>query len=186
MGCQADQGLALAKAQLKGTDATPSPEDRDTLISISNIDSRLHRSADAQAMLDKADALFTKPDEHRYIDYLRAAIYDHDKQYDQAEAEYRKALAISPRSEMEFLPRWNFPHGSPRFRTPPPCRAAGPSRRGWRCSSPIVRRPRARPVAASASGERVQVPLAGDSLELCATSLLELKAGASDEILDGA
>jgi len=47
-------------------------------------------------MLDKADALFTKPDEHRYIDYLRAAIYDHDKQYDQAEAEYRKALAIDP------------------------------------------------------------------------------------------
>jgi len=93
---QPDQGLTLAKAQLKGTDATPSPEDRDTLISISNIDSRLHRSADAQAMLDKADALFTKPDEHRYIDYLRAAIYDHDKQYDQAEAEYRKALAIDP------------------------------------------------------------------------------------------
>jgi tetratricopeptide (TPR) repeat protein len=93
---QPDQGLALAKKQLQGTEAAPAPEDREALIQISNIDLRLHRSADAQAYLNKADALSSKPDDKMYIDLLRATIYDHDKQYDQAEAEYRKALAIDP------------------------------------------------------------------------------------------
>jgi tetratricopeptide (TPR) repeat protein len=93
---QAEQGLALEKAQLRGTAEAPAPEDRDTLIAIANTDLRLHRSADAHAWLDKADALSTKPDEHAYIYLLRATIYDHDKQYDQAEAEYRKVLAIDP------------------------------------------------------------------------------------------
>jgi tetratricopeptide (TPR) repeat protein len=93
---QPEQGLALAKKQLKGTDAAPAPEDLDTLVQISNIDLRLHRSAEAQAYLDKADALSTKPDEHMYIDLQRAMVYDHDKQFEKAEAEYRKALAIQP------------------------------------------------------------------------------------------
>jgi tetratricopeptide (TPR) repeat protein len=88
---QVEKGLQLAIAQLNGT-----PGDRDTNISIANIDIRLHRSADAMARLDKADALSTKPDEHGYIDMLRATILDHDKQYDQAEAFYRKALEIDP------------------------------------------------------------------------------------------
>jgi tetratricopeptide (TPR) repeat protein len=92
---QPDQAVALVKAQLKG-----GPEDRDTLVTLSNIDLRLHRSADAQAALDKADALSSKPDDHLYIDLQRATIYDHDKQYDKAEAEYRKALAIDPSSPM--------------------------------------------------------------------------------------
>jgi tetratricopeptide (TPR) repeat protein len=93
---KADEGLALAKKQLKGTPAKPQPEDRETLIALSNIDLRLHRSADAQAYLDKADALSNKPEDHMYVSLLRATVYDHDKQYDLAEAEYRKALAIDP------------------------------------------------------------------------------------------
>ena len=93
---QAAEGLALAKKQLKGTVDAPQPEDRDTLIALSNIDLRLHKSAEAQTYLDKADALATKPEEHMYVDLLRATIYDHDKQFDQAEAEYRKGLAIDP------------------------------------------------------------------------------------------
>ncbi len=93
---QAEQGLTLAKAQLKGTAQTPSPEDRDTLIALSNIDLRLHRSSEAMGYLDKADALSSKPEDHMYVDLLRATIYDHDKQYEQAEAEYKKALAIDP------------------------------------------------------------------------------------------
>jgi tetratricopeptide (TPR) repeat protein len=93
-----DQALALAQAQLKGTPEKPLPADRDTLVTISNLELRLHRSADAQAYLDKADAFSIKPDDHAYIDLQRATIYDHDKQYDKAEAEYRKALAVDPTS----------------------------------------------------------------------------------------
>ncbi len=89
----AEQGLAIARAQLEGgSDA----EKRDTDIAIANIDLRLHRSDDAFKYLDQADALTTKPDERMYIDLLRATVYDRDKQYDQAEVQYRKALAIDP------------------------------------------------------------------------------------------
>ncbi len=88
---QPDQGVALAQAQLNG-----SQDDRDTEIAIANIDLRIHRSADALAQLDKADALTAQPQERLYIDLLRATIYDRDKQYDQAEVQYRKALAIDP------------------------------------------------------------------------------------------
>jgi tetratricopeptide (TPR) repeat protein len=93
---QAEQGIALAKTQLKGTVAAPRPEDRDTLIQLSNIELRVHDSAGAESYLDKADALSSKPEDKMYVDLLRATIYDHDKQYDKAEAEYRKALAIDP------------------------------------------------------------------------------------------
>jgi tetratricopeptide (TPR) repeat protein len=87
----ADKAIALANAQL-----THTPADRETYTNIAIIDMRLHRSADAFAALDKADALISAPDDHFGIDLLRATIYDRDKQYDKAEAEYKKALAIAP------------------------------------------------------------------------------------------
>ena len=99
---QPDQGLALANAQLHGTSGQApdqtSDQNRETEIAIANIDLRLHRSADAMTHLTRADALASKPEEKMYVDLLRATVYDHDKQYDQAEAEYRKALAIDPSS----------------------------------------------------------------------------------------
>ena len=88
---QPDQGLDLANKQLNNSAA-----DKDTQIAIANIDLRLHRSADAMAHLDKADALASKPEDHETIDLLRATVLDHDKKYDAAEAEYRKVLAIDP------------------------------------------------------------------------------------------
>ena len=88
---QPDQGVNLAKAQLNGT-----PEDRDTETSIANIDLQLHRFQDALTHLTKADSLATRPEEHAYIALLRATVLDRDKKYDDAEVEYRKALAIDP------------------------------------------------------------------------------------------
>jgi tetratricopeptide (TPR) repeat protein len=88
---QADQSLALANAQLNG-----SPQDQETLYDIAVIDFRLHRSAEALASLDKADALATRPQEHLGFELLRATILDRDKKTDEAEAEYKKALAIDP------------------------------------------------------------------------------------------
>ncbi len=90
---QPEEGLTLAKAQLAGASDA---EQRDTDTAIANIDLRLHRTSEAFQYLDKADALSTRPEEHMYIDLLRATVYDHDKQYDQAEIQYRKALTIDP------------------------------------------------------------------------------------------
>jgi tetratricopeptide (TPR) repeat protein len=86
-----DEGLKLAQGQLSG-----GPEDKDTYVAIANIDLRLHRSKEGYEALDKAEALTTKPDEKLYIYLLRATIADKDKQYADAEAQYRKVLAIDP------------------------------------------------------------------------------------------
>ncbi|ADW68262.1 tetratricopeptide repeat protein [Granulicella tundricola] len=88
---QVEKGLALANAQLKG-----GADDRDTLVAIANIDLRLKRSDDAMKQLDKAEALSAKPDDKAYVYLLRATVLDHDKHYDEAEAEYKKVLAIDP------------------------------------------------------------------------------------------
>ena len=88
---QADQSLALANKQLNG-----SPADRETLMDIAIIDLRLKRSADALAQLDKAEKLISTPDQKLGIDLMRATVLDHDKNYDGAEAEYKKALALDP------------------------------------------------------------------------------------------
>ena len=87
----ADRSLALAKAQLTGTAA-----DGESLYSLAVIQFRLHRTSDALASLDKADALATEPQQHLGFAVLRASILDHDKQYDAAEISYKKALSIDP------------------------------------------------------------------------------------------
>ncbi len=88
---QPDQSLAIANAQLNGT-----PEDRMTLTNIAIIDLRLKRTQDALAALTRAEALAKSPEEKFGIFLLRATVLDHDKQFDGAEAEYKKALAIAP------------------------------------------------------------------------------------------
>jgi len=88
-----DEGLALANTQLNH-----SATDKDTQVAIANIDLRLHRSADAMAHLDKAEALSTKPEDKQTVSLLRATILDRDKKYDEAEVEYRKILSVDPKN----------------------------------------------------------------------------------------
>jgi Tfp pilus assembly protein PilF len=92
---QADQSLAVANAQLKSSAADPSAE-REALYDTAIIDFHLRRTPDALAALDKAEALATTNDQRFPLLVLRATILDHDKQYDPAEAEYKKALALDP------------------------------------------------------------------------------------------
>jgi tetratricopeptide (TPR) repeat protein len=93
---QAEQGVALAKAQLAATTGTP--EERDAHLALATIYTRLKRWQDASSELDKAGALATKPDEKLYVYFLRGTLYDRQKLYDEAEAEFRKALAIDPQN----------------------------------------------------------------------------------------
>lgn len=90
-----DEGLALAKAQLNGT-----PGDRDIQVGLAQIYVRLKRWKDANEALDKAEATATKPDERLYVYFLRGTIADRQKLYDEAEAEFRKALVIDPQNPM--------------------------------------------------------------------------------------
>jgi tetratricopeptide (TPR) repeat protein len=91
-----DEGIALANAQLAATKGTL--EERDSHLALAQIYTRLKRWQEATAELNSAEALATKPDEKLYVLFLRGALYDKQKQYDLAEAEFRKALVIDPQN----------------------------------------------------------------------------------------
>jgi tetratricopeptide (TPR) repeat protein len=93
---QVDQGVALAKAQLAATTGTT--DERDSHLALATIYTRLKRWQEASAELDKAGALASKPDEKLYVYFLRGSLYDRQKLYDEAEAEFRKALEIDPQN----------------------------------------------------------------------------------------
>ena len=88
-----DEGLALARTQLTGT-----PDDLDVHERFAEFYIRLKRFKEAGEQLDKADAMATKPEEKLYMFFLRGEFFDRQKMYDQAEAQFRKALAIDPRN----------------------------------------------------------------------------------------
>jgi len=94
-----DEGLKLANAQLAGT-----PDDRDVYFTIADINVRDKRWKDASEILDKADALATKPDEKAFVAYYRGTVAERQKLYDQAEIEFRKGLQLSP----DFAPIQNY------------------------------------------------------------------------------
>ncbi|SNS84390.1 Tetratricopeptide repeat-containing protein [Granulicella rosea] len=95
-----DEGIALAKAQLSSppgeAGTSDGTQDRDTYVALANMNLRLKRSKDAYAALDKAEALTMRPEEKAFIYRLRATIADRDKDYAEAEIQYKKAIAIDP------------------------------------------------------------------------------------------
>jgi tetratricopeptide (TPR) repeat protein len=92
-----DEGLALAKAQMKGTPESAA-EDRDVHLALANIYTRLRRWNDASNEIDIAEKTAKRPDEKLYIYFLRGALDDREKQYEKAEVEFQKALAIDPQN----------------------------------------------------------------------------------------
>ena len=93
----ADEGLALANAQLKHTN-----DDRDVYLALAQIDTRLRRWREASEDIDKAAAIpSTGGDEDsRYILFLRGALEERQKHYDAAEEQFRKILSIDPNNSM--------------------------------------------------------------------------------------
>jgi tetratricopeptide (TPR) repeat protein len=90
---QVEQGLALVKAQLTGN-----ADDLDVQERLVEMYVRLKRFKEATEQLDKASALATKPDDKLFVFFLRGELYDRQKMYEQAEAEFRKALEIDPQN----------------------------------------------------------------------------------------
>jgi tetratricopeptide (TPR) repeat protein len=85
------EGIKLAEAQITGT-----PEDRDALFTLADIAVRAKRWKDATVALDKAEAMSKKPEDKIFVYFYRGTVDDRQKLYDQAEAEFRKGLAIDP------------------------------------------------------------------------------------------
>jgi tetratricopeptide (TPR) repeat protein len=91
-----DEGVALAKTQLATTKGTA--DERDSRLALAQIYIRLKQWQEASVELTSAEALATKPDEKLYVAFLRGTLYDRQKRYDEAEAEFRKALEIDPQN----------------------------------------------------------------------------------------
>ena len=90
-----DQGIALAKSQLNNTQS-----DLEVYRPLVTIYTRLRRWSDATDALAHVQKLSTSKDDQLYADFLEGTLYDRQKMYDQAEASFRKALAIDPDNSM--------------------------------------------------------------------------------------
>ena len=88
-----DKPLADVRSLLKGT-----PEDRDVYLRLAIMYTRLKRWSEAEEALNKAERLSTKAEDKEYVYFLRGSTYEREKKYDQAEAEFKKVLAIAPQS----------------------------------------------------------------------------------------
>src|SRR5262249_25734609 len=90
---EVDKALADVKSMLKGK-----PEDREVYVALAQMNTRLKRWADAEAALNKAEELSTKPDDKGYVYFLRGSTFERQKKYDEAEAEFKKVLIADPQS----------------------------------------------------------------------------------------
>jgi tetratricopeptide (TPR) repeat protein len=88
-----EKPLADIRSMLKGT-----AEDRDVYLRLGIMYTRLKRYSDAEEALNKAEHLSTKADDKEYVFFLRGDTYEHEKKYDEAEAEFKKVLAITPQN----------------------------------------------------------------------------------------
>jgi tetratricopeptide (TPR) repeat protein len=84
-----DDAVKLAKSQLNGT-----PEDIDVYFDLADIYARARRWKDAVVAFDKTESMATKPEEKLRVYYARGDAENREKLYDQAEADFRKGLAI--------------------------------------------------------------------------------------------
>ncbi len=94
---QVEQGIAKAKSLLKNDN---SKEDREVLVAISNIYSRLKNWPQAESYAEQASKLSTTPDEKEYTDFVEGSVFERQKKYDLAEERFRRVLAADPQNSM--------------------------------------------------------------------------------------
>jgi tetratricopeptide (TPR) repeat protein len=90
---QADEGVKLLQGDLKGT-----PGDREVYLNMSQIYERSHRYSESEAMARKAEVIPGDPRENEMTWFLLGAIYERQKQFDKAEEQFKKVLAVNPKN----------------------------------------------------------------------------------------
>jgi len=103
-----DKALADVRSLLKGN-----ADDRAVYIALGQMNTRLKRWADADKAFDEAEKLSTKPEDKEYVHFLRGSEYERQKNYDQAEAEFKKVLEADPQSAvtLNYLGYMNVDRG---------------------------------------------------------------------------
>ncbi|MFT4111689.1 tetratricopeptide repeat protein [Silvibacterium sp.] len=92
---KADEGITLAKSLL-----SKQPSDLEVYRALATIYTRLRKWKDAAQAIDEAEQLSTKPDDKLYVHFLRGVLYERQKQFAPAEAEFRQVLVIDPKNSM--------------------------------------------------------------------------------------
>jgi tetratricopeptide (TPR) repeat protein len=74
------------------------PVDRDTYLNLSQIYERGHRYAQAEEAARKAESMASDPHDNETAWLMLGAVYEKQKQYDKAEAEFKKVLDVNPKN----------------------------------------------------------------------------------------
>jgi len=90
---QTDEAAKLLRLQLNGTES-----DREVYLNIAQIYERGRRYADAEKSARAAEAVAGQPRDNEMTWFLLGAIYERQKFFDKAEIEFKKALAVNPKS----------------------------------------------------------------------------------------
>jgi tetratricopeptide (TPR) repeat protein len=85
-----DEAVGELKALLKGD------HDRDTYLTIAQIYDRARRYGDETKALDQAEALSKTKDDQAAVHFLRGAMYERNKKYEESENAFRKVLELDP------------------------------------------------------------------------------------------
>jgi predicted Zn-dependent protease len=88
---QVDQGIAMAKGVVDSD-----PKSLESYYQLAQIYVDLRKWKEASETLDAAEKQATKKDDQMMVTFERAMMSDRAKRYDDAEAEFRKVLAIDP------------------------------------------------------------------------------------------
>lgn len=89
-----EQGITLAKAQLG------KKSDIKVYEGLATIYTRLKQWKNAAAAVDHVKKLANGKDDQLYAAFLEGTLYDREQKYDQAEAAFRRALAVDPNNPM--------------------------------------------------------------------------------------
>ena len=98
-----DKAVADVRTMLKS-----GPEDHDVYVRLAIIYTRAKRWSDAEQALTKAEQTSGKPEDKAYVEFLRGDLYQRQKMFDQAEAEFRKILASTPPTDPQAAATLNY------------------------------------------------------------------------------
>jgi Flp pilus assembly protein TadD len=90
---QTDEAAKALHAQLNGTES-----DRETYLNIAQIYERARRYPEAEQNVHLAEAVSGSPRDNEMAWFLLGAIYERQKFFDKAEVEFKKAIAVNPKS----------------------------------------------------------------------------------------
>ena len=92
---QTDEAVKILRAQLTATEG-----DRDIYLNIAQVYERGRRYKEAEEAAHAAEVLPGTPRDNEMVWFLLGAIYERQGDYDRAEAQFKKVLAVNPRNAM--------------------------------------------------------------------------------------